>query len=207
MKRIAKITRKTKETDIKIDLNIDGIGKYNINTGIPFFEHMLSLLAKHSSFNLKIIASGDTEIDEHHLVEDVGICLGEAIKKCLGNKIGIARFGNIILPMEEALVLVSLDICNRPLLVMKPSLVKTSGKEIFKFDLEYSLKIKDFDISLIEHFFNSLVVNAGITLHINILNGKNLHHIIEAIFKGVAVSLKNATRIENKIVSSTKGIL
>lgn len=198
-KKQALISRKTKETDIIVKINLEGKGIHEIETGIPFFNHMLSLFSQHSLFDLKILAKGDLEVDEHHTIEDVGICLGGAIKKALKDKKGIKRFGKSILPMEEALVIVGLDICNRPFFMIKPSLKKVKEKK----------QIKSFTPSLIEHFFRSLVVNSGVTLHINILNGDNFHHLVEAIFKAMALAFQEAVEINKRIknIPSSKGKL
>ncbi|MFH1612769.1 MAG: imidazoleglycerol-phosphate dehydratase HisB [bacterium] len=205
-KRISKIIRKTKEVDIQLELNLDGKGIFSIDTGIPFFDHMLNLFSQHSFFDLKIKAKGDLEIDAHHTVEDIGICLGNAIKKALGDKIGIMRYADIVLPMDESLVSLAIDISNRPFLVFnfKPltSSLKKLPKEIFS-------NLGIFDPCLVKEFLQSFSSNAGITLHINVVSGENVHHIIEAIFKGLGRVLFNATRINSEIknVVSTKGML
>ncbi|BCB95795.1 imidazoleglycerol-phosphate dehydratase [Dissulfurispira thermophila] len=194
--RKANITRKTKETDIAVEINLDGSGKYSINTSIPFLDHMLSLMCKHGLFDIKLKAKGDIEIDYHHTVEDVGIVIGKAIKQALGDMEGISRYGQASLPMDEALALVSLDISGRPYLVYKVEFPKKS-------------KLKDFDPDLIEDFLQALVSNSGITLHINVLYGRNTHHIIEAIFKGLGRALRQAVTIDSKIkgLPTTKGKL
>lgn len=195
MERKALFSRKTKETEVILSLCIDGKGEYEIYTTIPFLDHMLELFSKHSLFNLSIKARGDTKIDPHHLTEDIAISLGKAFKEALGNKIGIKRYGSITLPMDETLVSVNVDISGRPYLVFNaPSL---EGK------------IGNFDCELLEDFFRAFTINAEITLHIDLLRGRNLHHICEAIFKAVAVALKEATEIDRRVngIPSTKGVL
>lgn len=197
-KRKTEIKRKTSETDIKLLLNLDGTGKSKINTGIGFLDHMLTLWAKHGLFDLNLTAKGDLHVDYHHTVEDIGIALGDAIKKALGNKKGINRYGYSIVPMDDALVLVSLDISGRPYL----------SYEIGKGTLNKK-KIGDFPANLIEEMFRALVNTAGMTLHIKLLNGKEPHHIFEAIFKGFSKALESAVTINprSKGVPSTKGII
>jgi imidazoleglycerol-phosphate dehydratase len=195
MKRVAQIKRKTSETDIRVTLNLDGTGVYKIDTPAPFLNHMLELMAKHGFFDLTILAKGDTHIDLHHTVEDVGICLGQCFQKALDKKANIKRYGNKSVPMDEVLANIALDISGRPLLALKiPSL---KGK------------IGDFDIELIKEFFQAFVNHSGSTLHINVSYGKNKHHVIEAIFKGVGRALDEATQVEKrgKGVPSTKGTL
>ncbi|MBI5326849.1 MAG: imidazoleglycerol-phosphate dehydratase HisB [Deltaproteobacteria bacterium] len=196
MPRKAQIIRKTKETDITVSLNLDGEGTYDIKTSIPFLDHMLSLFAKHGLFDLKIKAKGDIEIDYHHTIEDVGICLGDALKKALGNKAGIKRYGNVIVPMDEAIASAAVDISERPYLVYNVALPKKS-------------KIKNFDTDLIEDFLQALVSRSGLTLHVSVPYGRNIHHIIEAIFKAVGRALSDAVSIDRRIkgVMSTKGKL
>jgi imidazoleglycerol-phosphate dehydratase len=196
MARKSKIKRKTQETDIILDLNLDGKGNYDISTSIPFLDHMLSLFAKHGLFDLKIKAKGDVAVDYHHTVEDVGICLGEALNKALGDKKGIRRYGSIAVPMDEALSSVSLDISDRPYLVYKVNFPKRA-------------RIKNFDPDLIEDFLQAFVNRSGITLHINVLYGRNIHHMIEAIFKALGRALSDAVRLDPRIkgVMSTKGRL
>ena len=194
-KRTSNINRKTTETTIKISLNLDGEGKRTISTGIGFFDHMLDLLAKHALFDLEIKASGDTKVDYHHTVEDVGICLGQAVKEALGDKAGITRFANVSVPMQEALANIALDIGGRSALVFNA-----------KLDTE---KVGDFDTELIKEFLEAFSVNAGINLHVDVPYGENAHHISEAIFKGVAKALDRATRLDERTdeVPSTKGVL
>lgn len=194
--RTATIERKTKETDIKVKVNLDGKGNYTIDTSIPFLDHMLSLMCKHGLFDMKIKAKGDTEIDDHHTVEDIGIVLGKAIKQALRKKEGISRYGQASVPMDEALALVSLDISGRPYLVYRVQFSKKS-------------KLKNFDPDLIEDFLLAFVSNSGITLHIESQYGRNTHHIIEAIFKALGRALKQAVSIDPRIkgVPSTKKCL
>ena len=196
MSRKAQIIRKTKETDITVSLNLDGQGAYDIQTSIPFLDHMLSLFAKHGLIDLKIKAKGDIEIDYHHTVEDIGICLGDALKKALGNKKGIKRYGNVTVPMDEAIASVTLDISERPYLVYKVILPKKS-------------KIKNFDADLVEDFLQAFVSRSGVTLHVAVPYGRNIHHIIEAIFKALGRALSQAVRVDPRIkgVMSTKGRL
>jgi len=196
MSRKAQIIRKTKETDITVSLNLDGQGVYDIKTSIPFLDHMLSLFTKHGLIDLKIKAKGDIEIDYHHTVEDIGICLGDALKKTLGNKKGIKRYGNVTVPMDEAIASVTLDISERPYLVYKVVLPKKS-------------KIKNFDADLVEDFLQAFVSRSGVTLHIAVPYGRNIHHIIEAIFKALGRALSEAVRVDPRIkgVMSTKGRL
>ena len=194
--RISEINRKTNETDISLKLNIDGTGKSNINSGCGFLDHMLTLLSKHERFDLDVTCKGDCEVDFHHTTEDIGIVLGQALKEALGDMKGINRYGSMILPMDEALIMSAVDISGRPLL---------------SYDLEIpALKVGDFDTELCEEFFISLVRNAKITLHINQISGKNSHHIIEGAFKSVARSLKEAVAIDKDFaneIPSTKGVL
>jgi imidazoleglycerol-phosphate dehydratase len=197
MARKTKVKRKTQETDITLELNLDGKGNYGISTSIPFLDHMLSLFARHGLFDLKIKAKGDVDVDYHHTVEDVGICLGEALKKALGDKKGIRRYGSVDVPMDEALSSVSLDISDRPYLVYKVNFPKRA-------------RIKNFDPDLVEDFLQALVNKSGITLHINIPYGRNIHHMIEAIFKALGRALGDAVRLDPRIkgvIMSTKGKL
>jgi imidazoleglycerol-phosphate dehydratase len=193
--RTAKVQRKTNETDISIQINLDGKGKYEINTSIPFLDHMLNLFSFHGLMDLKIKAKGDIEIDYHHLMEDLGITLGEAIKKALGDKKGIKRYGRAAIPMDEALAEVVLDISGRPFLVYKLKQVKGS--------------LKDLDISLFEDFFRGLTSHAMITLHVNVQYGRDLHHMIEAVFKAFGRALREAATLDKRagVLPSTKGKL
>ncbi len=193
--RKSELTRKTKETDIKINIAFDGEGKSSINTGIPFLNHMFELFARHGFFDLDIYAKGDIEVDYHHTIEDIGIVLGDAIKKALGTKKGINRYGFFILPMDEALAVVSLDLSGRPYLA---------------YDVKVPVEsVSGIDVRLFHEFFQALVVNAGITLHIKLLAGEEAHHIFEAIFKAFSKALNQAASENPKIkdVLSTKGIL
>lgn len=194
--RKARIERKTKETDIKLELKLDGSGEYSINTSIPFLDHMLSLMCKHGLFDLKLKAKGDIHIDDHHTVEDIGIVLGKAIKQALGDLKGITRYGQASVPMDEALAAVSLDISGRPYLV-------------YKADFPKKMKLKDFDPDLIEDFLQAFTSNSSITLHVNVIYGRNIHHMIEAIFKGLGRALREAVTINPKMkgIPSTKGKL
>lgn len=193
--RKAEVRRKTKETDILLKLNLDGSGKYSIATGIPFFDHMLSLLAYHSNSDLKLKAEGDISVDAHHTVEDVGICLGDAVRKAIGEARGIRRYGMAMIPMDETLVSVAMDLSMRPCLVFRMKLRRS--------------RIGNFDLELVEEFFRALCNHAGITLHINLVYGRNSHHMIEAIFKGVGRAIREAVSLDprNSRVPSTKGML
>jgi imidazoleglycerol-phosphate dehydratase len=194
--RTAKIERKTKETDIKLTINLDGKGQYSINTPTPFLDHMLSLMCKHGIFDMKLKAKGDIDIDYHHTVEDIGIVLGKAVKQALGNMEGISRFGQATVPMDEAIASVRLDISGRPYLVYKVAFPKKS-------------KIKNFDPDLIEDFLQAFVSNSSITLHVESPYGRNTHHIIEAVFKALGRALRNAVSIDPRIkgIPTTKGQL
>jgi imidazoleglycerol-phosphate dehydratase len=206
-KRKTKLRRKTKETDIKIELNIDGSGKSEIDYPIPFLGHMFALFAKHGLFDLKLSAKGDIEIDLHHLVEDTGLSLGEAFKKALGAKKKIERYGHAIIPMDESLseVKAAIDISGRPHFTFKARFPKELlyaqiGKERVKLSL---------DSEMLREFFESFVYKAGISLHIDLIRGKNTHHKIESIFKAFGVALRKACKINprKKGVPSTKGML
>ena len=196
MERVAKIDRKTRETEIRLKLNLDGKGLSKVDTGIPFLDHMLGLLAAHSFIDMELSARGDIEIDNHHTVEDLGICIGKALKEALGDKKDIRRYGEAIVPMDEALVRVVMDISNRPFLSYRVSLKKqTTGT---------------FDVGLIKEFFRALVTNMGITMHIDLLAGEEPHHTSEAVFKAFARALDQASGLEHRWeggVPSTKGIL
>ena len=194
--RTAEVKRKTNETDITVKVNLDGEGKAKVSTGIPFFDHMLSLLAKHSLCDFQIKAKGDLEIDEHHTVEDVGICLGQAIKKALGDRVGIRRYASIQLPMDDTLCSTAIDISGRPILVFNAKAPHP--------------RERDFEISLTKEFYKALTQHAGVTLHINVLYGtENLHHVNESIFKATAkvlmVAIERNPRIKG--IPSTKGAL
>jgi len=195
MNRSVEIRRETKETGISLRLGLDGSGQFSISSGIPFFDHMLSLFAMHGFFDLHLEAEGDIEVDFHHTVEDIGICLGDGLKKAIGDGKGLRRYGMAIVPMDETLVSVALDLSGRPYLVYSPGLKRK--------------KIGLFDLDLIEEFFRAFVNHGGITLHINTMYGRNSHHIIEAIFKGVGRALDMASSTDQRItgVVSTKGTL
>ncbi|MFT3952065.1 MAG: imidazoleglycerol-phosphate dehydratase HisB [Oscillospiraceae bacterium] len=191
--RTAEIKRKTRETDIELFLKLDGAGKVTIDTGLGFFDHMLTALGVHAGFDLQISTSGDLHVDGHHTVEDTGIVLGQAFAKAIGDKAGIARYGSFYIPMDEALGFCALDISGRPFLAFDA-----------KFPEE---RTGDFDTCLTEEFFRAFAFNAGITLHIKALAGANSHHIIEALFKAVAHALKAAVKRNGGEVLSTKGVL
>lgn len=195
MERIKTVERKTKETDIKLTLNLDGTGKSNIETGIGFFNHMLEGFSKHGFFDLDLKVAGDLQVDGHHTVEDTGIVLGQAINNCIGDKAGINRYGYFILPMDDALALCAVDLCGRPYL---------------QFDCEFTTdRVGYLDTELIKEFFYAISYSAGMNLHIKILSGTNNHHIIEAMFKAFAKALDMATMKNDRIdgVLSTKGSL
>jgi imidazoleglycerol-phosphate dehydratase len=193
MSRSSQQHRETKETKIELTLDVDGTGQASASTGIPFFDHMLEQLGKHGGWDLGIAAEGDLEIDTHHTIEDVGIVLGTAFKEAVGDKAGVRRFASAVVPLDEALVQVALDLSGRPFLV-------------YEVDPK-SEWIGTFDPQLTEEFWRAFAFAAGITLHMRSLAGKNGHHIIEASFKGVARSLRDAVKIEGTGVPSTKGAL
>ncbi|AND42147.1 MULTISPECIES: imidazoleglycerol-phosphate dehydratase HisB [Cytobacillus] len=195
MARTAEISRKTNETNITLSLNIDGEGKSDLETGVPFMTHMLDLFAKHGQFDLNIVANGDTDVDDHHTTEDIGICLGQVLKDALGDKKGIKRYGNAFVPMDEALAQVTVDLSNRPHLEMRAEFP--------------SQKVGTFDTELVHEFLWKLALEARMNLHVIVHYGQNTHHIIEAIFKALARALDEATTIDPRIkgVPSTKGML
>ena len=197
MSRLAARTRTTKETSIDITLDLDGSGQSVSDTGLPFFDHMVSQLGKHGGFDLSVSAKGDLEVDAHHTVEDVAIALGEVLKEALGDKAGVRRFASILLPLDEALVEVALDLSGRPFAVYE---VETPPESL-------PLGNPPFDPQLAEHFFQSFATAAQITLHVRLRSGRNTHHILEACFKGVARCLRDAVRIEGADIPSTKGVL
>ncbi|MDE7084226.1 MAG: imidazoleglycerol-phosphate dehydratase HisB [Clostridia bacterium] len=202
--RTAEIKRKTRETDIELSLNIDG-GTYAINTDCGFFNHMLELFAVHGGFGLDVKCAGDIEVDFHHTVEDVGIVLGQAFKKALGDKCGINRYADVTIPMDESLVLCAVDISGRGVLnydLKIDSAKVTDGRDIVK-----QKAVGLFDTELIEEFFQSFVREAGITLHVVKLYGKNTHHIIECAFKAFARALRRAVEVTGTAVPSSKGVL
>ncbi|MBQ3235268.1 MAG: imidazoleglycerol-phosphate dehydratase HisB [Clostridia bacterium] len=194
--RTCEVVRKTKETDIKLSLNLDGTGVSEINSGSGFFDHMLTLFAKHGRFDLNVNCVGDVEVDYHHTVEDIGIALGQAFKKALGDKAGITRYGDTTLPMDEALILSAVDI---------------SGRSYLGYGLSPRAKrVGNFDVELIEEFLIAFTVNAGINLHVTQLAGKNVHHILEGAFKSIARSLRKAVKVDADLcgeIPSTKGVL
>jgi imidazoleglycerol-phosphate dehydratase len=195
LKRNAEVERKTKETDIQVKLNLDGRGLCSIDTGIPFLDHMFELMAAHGFMDLNVRAKGDTEIDYHHTVEDLGICMGKAINQALGERKGIKRYGQAMVPMDGALANVVIDISNRPYLS-------------YKVPLKESLTGK-FDVGVLKEFFRALVNYAGVTMHIELLSGDDAHHSAEAIFKAFARALDQASQKEERLddVPSTKGLL
>ncbi len=198
MSREAKITRTTGETDITLQLELDGSGKAELETGIGFFDHMLDAFTRHGLFDLKVSLKGDLNVDGHHSVEDCGIVLGQAIREAIGDKKGIRRYGYFVLPMDEALVLCAVDLCDRPYFAL-------SGAERF----ESIPMVGDFDTQLVREFFYSVSYAAGMNLHFRILDGSNAHHIIEAMFKAFSKALDMATQKDSRIedVLSTKGTL
>ena len=193
--RKAEVKRKTKETEVVLRLDLDGSGRHSIDTKIPFFDHMLSLMAYHSNMNLTLKAKGDIGVDAHHTVEDVGICLGEGIRKALGEAKGIQRYGAAVIPMDETLVSVAMDFSMRPCLVFHMKLRRS--------------RIGTFDLELVEEFLRALCNHSKITLHVNLLYGKNSHHMVEAVFKCIGRALRKAVSIDERTsgVPSTKGIL
>jgi imidazoleglycerol-phosphate dehydratase len=191
--RRAEIKRKTRETSVELYIEIDGSGKGEIQTGLPFLDHMLELLARHSRINLNLKAQGDLEVDAHHTVEDVGIVLGQGFREAIGDRKGINRFGFSIVPMDEALAMVSLDISGRPHLSYQVSLPQE--------------KIGNFETDLFIDFFHAFVNHAAISLHIKSLEGRNAHHIMEAVFKGLAKAVEMAVKRRDEELPSTKGVM
>ncbi|MDS1028993.1 imidazoleglycerol-phosphate dehydratase HisB [Bacillota bacterium LX-D] len=195
MARIGQIARKTGETEIQIKINLDGSGEFLGTSGIPFFDHMLKLWAKHGSFDVELQAQGDLDVDGHHTVEDIGIVLGQAFQQALGTKENIYRYGQMILPMDETLILAAVDISGRPYL---------------NFDIDIPLfKLGQFDTELVEEFMRAFCLNSGLTLHLKKFYGQNTHHLIEAIFKALARALRQAVGVDpkGKGIPSTKGLL
>ena len=193
--RCAEVSRRTGETDINISLDLDGQGTSNLDIGMGFFEHMLNLFTTHGQFNLKVECSGDLFVDGHHSVEDIGIALGQAFTKAMGDKVGIKRYGTAFVPMDEALIMVSLDL---------------SGRAFLNYDvLVKAQMIGDYDTELTEEFLRAFAFNAGITLHVKMMAGSNSHHIVEGVFKALARALREALTIDERIqgVMSTKGML
>jgi imidazoleglycerol-phosphate dehydratase len=195
MPRTARIDRKTAETQVSLEINLDGAGQSRIDTGVGFFDHMLTLLAKHSAIDLTITAAGDLHVDQHHTVEDVGICLGQALRQALADKSGIRRYGHFALPMEETLVTTAIDL---------------SGRYYLVFNVQIpSSKIGDFDSELVEDFWQAVAANCLCNLHINLHYGRNSHHISEAIFKATARALRSAVELDPRAdgIPSSKGTL
>ena len=193
--RCAEVSRRTGETDINISLDLDGQGTSNLDTGMGFFEHMLNLFTTHGQFNLKVECSGDLFVDGHHSVEDIGIALGQAFTKAMGDKVGIKRYGTAFVPMDEALIMVSLDL---------------SGRAFLNYEvLVKAQMIGDYDTELTEEFLRAFAFNAGITLHVKMMAGSNSHHIVEGVFKALARALREALTVDERIqgVMSTKGML
>ena len=193
--RCAEVSRRTGETDINISFDLDGQGTSNLDTGMGFFEHMLNLFTTHGQFNLKVECSGDLFVDGHHSVEDIGIALGQAFTKAMGDKVGIKRYGTAFVPMDEALIMVSLDL---------------SGRAFLNYEvLVKAQMIGDYDTELTEEFLRAFAFNAGITLHVKMMAGSNSHHIVEGVFKALARALREALTIDERIqgVMSTKGML
>ncbi|MBQ7540694.1 MAG: imidazoleglycerol-phosphate dehydratase HisB [Clostridia bacterium] len=191
--RIASISRTTAETDVSLTLSLDGCGKSEIDSGVGFLDHMLTLFTAHSGYDLTLCCKGDTQVDDHHSVEDIGICLGAAFSEALGDKKGVARYGDILLPMDEALIQCAVDL---------------SGRAMLFADLDLpAQKVGSFDTELCEEFLLGFVRTAGITLHVRQLAGKNTHHIIEAVFKALGRTLSKATAVVGDSIPSTKGVL
>ena len=195
MSRIGKVSRKTKESDVSVELNLDGTGNVSIETGVPFYDHMLSQLGKHAAFDLKIKTIGDVVVDEHHTIEDTAISLGQAFKESLGDKSGIKRYGDATLPLDEVLVRAAVDLSGRPYLV--------------HHETEIAPMIGSYDTTLTKHIWESFVNSSDITLHIKVLEGRNAHHVVEAQFKAVARALREAVSLDAKSIGipSTKGVL
>ncbi len=193
--RKAGVSRKTNETEIAVKLDLDGTGLYSIVTGIPFFDHMLSLMSYHSRIDLSLKAEGDIGVDAHHTVEDVGICLGEALRKAIGDAKGIERYGMGLVPMDETLGSVALDLCMRPCLVFHMKMKRS--------------RIGSFDLELVEEFFRAFCNHGGVTLHVNLLYGRNAHHMVEAVFKAFGRALRTAVSLDPRgsRIPSTKGVL
>ncbi|MGB0498864.1 MAG: imidazoleglycerol-phosphate dehydratase HisB [Rubricella sp.] len=194
--RTATVTRKTAETDISVDVNLDGTGRYDNRTGVGFFDHMLDQLARHALIDMTVRCDGDTHIDDHHTVEDVGIALGQALARAMGDKRGIVRYGSCLLPMDDTLVRAALDLSGRPYLVWKVDFTAP--------------RIKEFDTELVREFFQAFSTHGGITLHVEKIDGINSHHIAEAAFKAVARSLRDALETDPRkgdAIPSTKGTL
>ena len=195
MARIAKVDRSTKESEVKVELNLDGTGKISVQTGVPFFDHMISQLGKHGGFDLTVSTKGDVDVDSHHTVEDTSLALGQALRDALGDKSGIRRFGDALVPLDEVLVQAAVDLSGRPYLVHRqPEIVELIGT---------------FDTTLGKHIWESFVAEARIALHIRVIEGRNAHHVLEAQFKAVARALRDAVSLDSRVtgVPSTKGVL
>ena len=195
--RVATHKRETKETAVLVDLDLDGDGNVEVETGLPFFDHMIDQLGRHGGFDLKVLASGDLQVDGHHTVEDVALTLGDTFRDALGDKAGVARFASGLFPLDEALVEVALDLSGRPFCVYE---VDFAGEVL-------PLGTPPFDPHMAEHFFQSFATAAAITLHVRLRSGRNTHHVLEAAFKGLARCLRDAVRVEGTSVPSTKGTL
>jgi len=195
MARIAKVDRSTKESELKVELNLDGTGKISVETGVSFFDHMISQLGKHGGFDLTVSTKGDVDVDSHHTVEDTSLALGQALREALGDKSGIRRFGDALVPLDEVLVQAAVDLSGRPYLVHRqPEIVELIGT---------------FDTTLGKHIWESFVAEARIALHIRVIEGRNAHHVLEAQFKAVARALRDAVSLDSRVtgVPSTKGVL
>lgn len=195
MARIAKVDRSTKESEVNVELNLDGTGKISVQTGVPFFDHMISQLGKHGGFDLTVSTKGDVDVDSHHTVEDTSLALGQALREALGDKSGIRRFGDALVPLDEVLVQAAVDLSGRPYLVHRqPEIVELIGT---------------FDTTLGKHIWESFVAEARIALHIRVIEGRNAHHVLEAQFKAVARALRDAVSLDSRVtgVPSTKGVL
>lgn len=195
MSRTARIARTTKESDVLVELNVDGTGQADISTGVPFYDHMLDQIARHGGLDLTVRTKGDLEVDAHHTVEDTSLALGQALREALGDKVGVARYGNAMIPLDESLALAVVDLSGRPYLVHEePELVELIGS---------------YDTTLTRHIFESIVATAQITLHVKVMSGRNAHHIVEAQFKAFARALRQAVALDPRVVGvpSTKGTL
>lgn len=195
MARVAKVERSTKESHVNVELNVDGTGKIDVETGVPFFDHMISQLGKHAGFDLTVKTKGDVDVDSHHTVEDTSLALGQALREALGDKSGIRRFGDALVPLDEVIVQAAVDLSGRPYLVHRqPEIVELIGT---------------FDTTLGKHIWESFVAEARIALHIRVIEGRNAHHVLEAQFKAVARALRDAVTLDSRVsgVPSTKGIL
>jgi imidazoleglycerol-phosphate dehydratase len=195
MARTSKVVRTTKESEVSVELNLDGTGKISAETGVPFFDHMISQLGKHGGFDLAVRTKGDVEVDSHHTVEDTSLALGQALREALGDKAGIRRFGDALVPLDEVLVQAAVDLSGRPYLVHRqPEIVELIGT---------------FDTTLGKHIWESFVAEARIALHIRVIEGRNAHHVLEAQFKAVARALRDAVSLDSRVtgVPSTKGVL